>query len=37
VIEGNDEFFGSKESLLEACNPVHIEGKHTARGKWMDG
>lgn len=37
VVEANDEFFGSKENLLKACEPVHIKGKCAARGKWADG
>jgi allantoicase len=37
VIEANDEFFAPKESLLKEAKPVFIEGKYTARGKWMDG
>ena len=37
VIEANDEFFAPKENLLKESKPVFIEGKYTARGKWMDG
>lgn len=37
VIEANDEFFGSKENLLKACEPICIEGNGTSRGKQMDG
>ncbi|HYL46644.1 MAG TPA: allantoicase [Candidatus Limnocylindrales bacterium] len=37
VLEANDEFFAPKENLLKASKPVYIEGKYTARGKWMDG
>jgi allantoicase len=37
VIEANDEFFAPKESLLKEAKPIFIEGKYTARGKWMDG
>jgi allantoicase len=37
VLEANDEFFAPKENLLKATKPVFIEGKYTARGKWMDG
>lgn len=37
VIAANDEFFASKENLLKETKPVFIEGKYTARGKWMDG
>jgi allantoicase len=37
AIEANDEFFAPKENLLREAKPVFIEGKYTARGKWMDG
>jgi allantoicase len=37
VLGANDEFFAPKENLLKASKPVFIEGKYTARGKWMDG
>jgi allantoicase len=37
VLEANDEFFAPKENLIKAAKPVFIEGKYTARGKWMDG
>lgn len=37
VLLANDEFFAPKESLLKATKPIFIEGKYTARGKWMDG
>jgi allantoicase len=37
VLEANDEFFAPKENLLKEAKPVFIEGKYTARGKWMDG
>ncbi|MFI5056686.1 MAG: allantoicase [Candidatus Acidiferrales bacterium] len=37
AIEANDEFFAPKENLLKEAKPVFIEGKYTARGKWMDG
>jgi allantoicase len=37
AIEANDEFFAPKENLLKEARPVFIEGKYTARGKWMDG
>lgn len=37
VLEANDEFFAPKENLLKASKPISIEGKYTARGKWMDG
>jgi allantoicase len=37
AIATNDEFFAAKENLLKESKPVFIEGKYTARGKWMDG
>lgn len=37
AIEANDEFFAPKENLLKEAKPIFIEGKFTARGKWMDG
>jgi allantoicase len=37
VIAANDEFFAPKENLLKPAKPIFIEGKFTARGKWMDG
>lgn len=37
VLEANDDFFASRHNLLITSSPVFIEGKYTARGKWMDG
>jgi allantoicase len=37
VLAANDEFFAPKQNLLKESKPVFIEGKYTARGKWMDG
>jgi allantoicase len=37
VLEANDDFFAPKGNLLKESNPIFIEGKYTARGKWMDG
>src|SRR2546423_9661288 len=37
VVAANDEFFAEKENLLKPSAPVFVEGKHTDRGKWMDG
>src|SRR5271163_2732339 len=37
VLGANDEFFTPKENLLKESKPVFVEGKYTARGKWMDG
>jgi len=32
-----DEFFGAKERLIDAADPVFIEDKYDEHGKWMDG
>ena len=37
VLDANDDFFAPKENLLKESNPIFIEGKYTAFGKWMDG
>jgi allantoicase len=37
AVEANDEFFGPKRNLLKEAKPIFIDGKYTARGKWMDG
>jgi allantoicase len=37
VLWANDEFFAEKDNLLRAGPPVHVAGKYTDRGKWMDG
>ena len=37
AVAANDEFFAPKENLLRESKPVFVEGKFTARGKWMDG
>jgi allantoicase len=37
TVEANDDFFAPKENLLKEAKPIFIEGKYTARGKWMDG
>jgi allantoicase len=37
VLEANDEFFAAKENLLKESRPIFVDGKYTARGKWMDG
>ncbi len=37
VLSATDDFFAEKENLLNAEDPVFIEGKFTERGKWMDG
>ena len=37
AVLANDEFFAPKSSLVKPEPAVFIEGKYTARGKWMDG
>lgn len=37
VLEANDDFFAPKENLLKESKPLFLDGKYTARGKWMDG
>jgi allantoicase len=37
VVDANDEFFGSRESLINPGAPEWREGVYTDRGKWMDG
>jgi allantoicase len=37
VLAANDEFFGSRHSLLKSGRAILIPDKFTARGKWMDG
>ncbi|HXZ79744.1 MAG TPA: allantoicase [Terriglobales bacterium] len=37
VIAASDDFFALKENLIKDADPVFIPGKHTDRGKWMDG
>jgi len=37
VIVANDDFFAPKQNLVKEAKPVFLEGKYTARGKWMDG
>ena len=37
VLAANDDFFAPKENLLKESKPIFLEGKYTARGKWMDG
>jgi len=33
----SDEFFGAKERLIEAAEPVFVPDKYDEHGKWMDG
>jgi len=37
VVAANDEFFGSKERLIDPREPVFIPDKYDDHGKWMDG
>ena len=37
VVYATDEFFAAKERLIEAQDPVFIDGKYDDQGKWMDG
>ncbi|MGH7699340.1 MAG: allantoicase [Gemmatimonadales bacterium] len=37
ALAANDEFFAPKANLLKPGRGVLVEGKYTARGKWMDG
>ncbi len=37
VIYATDDFFAPKERLVDAADPVWIEGKYDEHGKWMDG
>jgi allantoicase len=37
VTFATDEFFGAKERIIDAAEPVFIEDKYDDHGKWMDG
>ena len=37
VVFANDDFFGAKERLIDAPDPVFIDDKYDDNGKWMDG
>ena len=37
VTYATDEFFGAKDRLIDAADPVFIEDKYDDHGKWMDG
>ncbi len=37
VTYATDEFFGAKERLIDAADPVFVEDKYDEHGKWMDG
>ena len=37
VVYATDEFFGARERLIDAADPVFIDGKYDDHGKWMDG
>lgn len=37
VVYATDDFFAPKERLIDAADPVWIDGKYDEHGKWMDG
>ena len=37
VIYCSDEFFADSGRMLQASEPLWIEGKYDENGKWMDG
>jgi allantoicase len=37
VVFATDDFFGAKERLIDAAEPVFIPDKYDDHGKWMDG
>lgn len=37
VVYATDDFFAPKERLIDAADPVWIDGKYDDNGKWMDG
>ena len=37
VVAANDEFFGEKDRLIAAGDPIWKDGLYTDRGKWVDG
>ena len=37
VVFATDDFFGAKERLIDAPDPVWIDDKYDDNGKWMDG
>ena len=37
VLAASDDFFASKDNLVEPAAAVFVPGKYTERGKWMDG
>ncbi|MBT8091949.1 MAG: allantoicase [Gammaproteobacteria bacterium] len=37
VTYATDEFFGAKERIIDAAQPVFIDDKYDEHGKWMDG
>ena len=37
VIYCSDEFFADSGRMLQASEPIWIEGKYDENGKWMDG
>ncbi|MBT8087476.1 MAG: allantoicase, partial [Gammaproteobacteria bacterium] len=37
VTYATDEFFGAKERIIDAAEPLFIDDKYDDHGKWMDG
>jgi len=37
VTFATDEFFGAKEHIIDAAEPIFIDDKYDDHGKWMDG
>ncbi|MGB5511935.1 MAG: allantoicase [Woeseiaceae bacterium] len=37
VTFATDEFFGAKERIIDAADPIFIDDKYDDHGKWMDG
>ena len=37
VTFATDEFFGAKERIIDAAEPIFIDDKYDDHGKWMDG
>jgi len=37
ALEASDEFFASRENLVNPARPIWDEDRYTDRGKWMDG
>jgi allantoicase len=37
VTYATDEFFGARERIIDAAEPIFIDDKYDEHGKWMDG